>query len=97
MVEFYRTLEVFWASIYNERCDERFTSVAEVSEGPIEGRFYIRYSHTYHPTVDAGPYYSDSYTSADTLSVAKMHVENWFEDLEKAPAIKVWCKDLLRD
>ena len=94
MVEFYKEIARYQAIIVHEKTGEHIDFKAVVLEGPSEGRFFIRYSHTYRPSAEAGFYYSDSYTGADSAEEAEEKVRHWAGAIEKSHEVAPWNQDV---
>ncbi len=94
MVELYKEIARYQALIVHEKTDEHIDFKAVVLEGPSEGRFFIRYSHTYRNSDMMGFYYSDSYTGADSAEEAEIKVRHWAEAIEKSHEVGPWNEDV---
>ena len=93
MIEFYKQVARYRAVIQHDRTHDLIEYWAEVYEGPTEGRYSIRYSHTLRPTEEAGDYFSDTYAWADSQATAELYVREWAEKLRTSYSYKPWPQD----
>ena len=89
MIEFYKLVARYRADIQHEKTGHLIDYWAEVYSGPTIGRFSIRHSHVFQPTEDAGYYYSNTYSVADSELEAEQKVRTWTEKLRASFAYKL--------
>ena len=90
MIEIHKEIQRYRAHIEHNATGVNFELRAVVEEIPDTGRFNIRYSHTFKPEGAAGPYYSNTFTLADSAAEAEAKVLSWSEQLSESPEICPW-------
>lgn len=79
MIELYKVVQSYWGNIVHEKSGEHIKFQAQVSEGPSEGRYVIKYSHDYQPVEGAMVNFGATATHAKSIEEAKSKVEKWAE------------------
>lgn len=90
MVEFYKEVARYRADIQHAASGKMIDYSAIVSEGPNEGEFSIRHSHTTQAEGAATPYFSNSFTRADSAAEAEALVRNWCDQIAGAHSVVEW-------
>lgn len=95
-LEIYKVLDTYLIYVDNESDqNESVTLKAVVLEMEGFDRLFIRYSHTMIPSKEAaGPWYSDSMTSANDRIHAKAVIDQFARRMERSFKIVPWNKDL---
>ena len=94
MVEFYKEVARYQATIQHQRTGDIVDFKAVVLEGPSDGRFHIQYSHTCRAENAIGFRYSDSMTGAQSAEEAEVKVRSWAETIEKSFEVGPWNEDI---
>ena len=93
MIEFYKEVARYRADIEHARSGKMVDYSAIVYEGPNAGQFYIRHSHTTKAEGAAGPYFSNSFTMADSPEDAEHKIKAWCDSIANAYEVVVWPRD----
>ena len=90
MTEVHKEAARYQADIVHQRTGKTVNYRVVVLEHPAAGRYVIQHSHVAVPVEGGNPWYSDSYTSADSLEEAETLVDSWANELAKSYEVMRW-------
>ena len=87
MIEFYKEVARYRALIVHKQTGDEIDFKAAVYEGPADGQYSIRYSHSYRRTADQGRYTPGPAAFADSPADAESKIWEWVKDIESSYAV----------